>query len=327
MRNRQSHSVVSLLDEAHRIVIDVLDRTGRFEDSILIFTSDNGGVPIIHSDFGHCAPGSNYPLRGGKYSFFEGGIRLTSLIHSRALIPKVKHGTADTGLMSLNDWKVALLSASGHRLNLTEREFDFDHWPRLSSPNITSNRTQSRSELSLQSWKEVKNYVVLFVNPSDNKLYKIIKGPPLKGSGTGYVGRFNSKYTLSEIEQPPELPSSEATYYFTTKIPLVGYRCSPPGCLFNVEDDPQERYNLALKSRYYAATLRYAQMLVNQYSARGLEPRFTSSGHCDWGFYPSPKLFSTDVRSVLYAQSCKAWLLWLYANSTYKPFTDCPEII
>ena len=46
-----------------------------WDNSLVVFHSDNGGEIIFK---GICG-GNNWPLRGGKFSNFEGGIRLLEI--------------------------------------------------------------------------------------------------------------------------------------------------------------------------------------------------------------------------------------------------------
>lgn len=62
--------LVEAMDEAVGEVMKALDKLDLIENSIIIFTSDNGGVSS-GDDFAT----SNLPLRGGKGSLYEGGIR------------------------------------------------------------------------------------------------------------------------------------------------------------------------------------------------------------------------------------------------------------
>ena len=63
---------------------------------------DKGGVEGILCQTGE-AGANNHPLRGGKYSFFEGGIRANSFA-SGGLLPKGVRGTVQHGLMHVADW-------------------------------------------------------------------------------------------------------------------------------------------------------------------------------------------------------------------------------
>jgi arylsulfatase A-like enzyme len=62
--------MIEAMDEGVGLVLDALDRLGLAENTIVIFTSDNGGVCS-----GDSYPSSMLPLRGGKGIQWEGGTR------------------------------------------------------------------------------------------------------------------------------------------------------------------------------------------------------------------------------------------------------------
>ncbi len=62
--------LIEMMDDAVGLVLDALDRLGLAEDTIVCFTSDNGGVAS-----GDSFSSSMLPLRGGKGRQWEGGIR------------------------------------------------------------------------------------------------------------------------------------------------------------------------------------------------------------------------------------------------------------
>lgn len=74
VRQLQRHAVyaamVEAMDEAVGKVLDKLDALGLQDDTIVVFTSDNGGLSTSEG-----SPTSNLPLRGGKGWMYEGGIR------------------------------------------------------------------------------------------------------------------------------------------------------------------------------------------------------------------------------------------------------------
>ncbi len=62
--------MIEAMDDAVGLVLDELDRNGLAENTIVVFTSDNGGVSS-----GDSYSSSMLPLRGGKGRQWEGGIR------------------------------------------------------------------------------------------------------------------------------------------------------------------------------------------------------------------------------------------------------------
>lgn len=75
VRQTQDHPVyagmVEAMDEAVGLVLEAIRRSGQRQNTIVVFTSDNGGVSS-----GDGFATSNLPLRGGKGRQWEGGTRV-----------------------------------------------------------------------------------------------------------------------------------------------------------------------------------------------------------------------------------------------------------
>ena len=69
-------SMVYAVDENIGKLINGLKDNGLYENSLIIFTSDNGGLSTLR----RVAPTSVYPLRAGKGWLYEGGIKIPQLI-------------------------------------------------------------------------------------------------------------------------------------------------------------------------------------------------------------------------------------------------------
>jgi arylsulfatase A-like enzyme len=66
-------AMIESMDDAVGTLLDTLDRLKLSERTIIVFASDNGGN--MYNEVEGVPPTSNRPLRGGKATSFEGGIR------------------------------------------------------------------------------------------------------------------------------------------------------------------------------------------------------------------------------------------------------------
>lgn len=76
-------SMIYALDENIGRLIKKLKEDGLYDNTTIIFTSDNGGLSTVLSRYKNNAPTSVRPLRAGKGWLYEGGIRVPLLIKPR----------------------------------------------------------------------------------------------------------------------------------------------------------------------------------------------------------------------------------------------------
>lgn len=116
-------------------ITETLKRNGMWNNTVLVFVSDNGG-PLDHS--------SNAPLRAGKGHWFEGGVRVVGAVAS-PLLPLERRGTTWSGMAHSSDWYVTLVEgvAGGALPSSTGPRAPDGHnlWPALLA-NATSPRTE-----------------------------------------------------------------------------------------------------------------------------------------------------------------------------------------
>ena len=92
------------LDRGVGTVIQGLKETGKFDNTLIFFLSDNGGATINNS--------SNYPLKGFKGNKFEGGHRVPYFIVWNG---KIKSGIKFDGLASSLDIFATAIDAAGSK--------------------------------------------------------------------------------------------------------------------------------------------------------------------------------------------------------------------
>jgi arylsulfatase A-like enzyme len=88
------------MDEGIGAVLQALRDAGRLDDTLVVFTSDNGGERF--SD--------NWPLVGGKMDLTEGGIRVPWIAHWPAVIGP---GSTSAQHCLTMDWTATMLDAAG----------------------------------------------------------------------------------------------------------------------------------------------------------------------------------------------------------------------
>ncbi|KAJ1358319.1 Sulfatase [Parelaphostrongylus tenuis] len=98
--------MLTAMDFAIGRVIELLKTTGDYENTVIIFTSDNGGT----THFG----ASNYPLRGEKDTLWEGGTKTTTIVHAPRFI---RMNGIRPELFHVVDWHATLLALAGLQID------------------------------------------------------------------------------------------------------------------------------------------------------------------------------------------------------------------
>ena len=115
VRVLQKHAVyaamVEAMDQAVGKVLAQLEASGVADNTIVIFTSDNGGLSTSEG-----SPTSNLPLRGGKGWVYEGGIREPWIVRYPGI---TKPGSVSQEPICSIDLFPTLTSAAGIKVNHT----------------------------------------------------------------------------------------------------------------------------------------------------------------------------------------------------------------
>ncbi|XP_072120226.1 arylsulfatase I-like [Mobula birostris] len=222
---RKYAAMVTCLDEAVGNITLALKRYGYYDNSILIYSTDNGAQPF--------SGGSNWPLRGRKGTYWEGGIRGVGFVHSPLI---EKKGRVSRSLAHITDWYPTLVSLAGGNLSGVSPPLDGHNlWPTISrgkkSPrreilhNIDPLHTPARSG----SWEEGQGLwntaVQAAIRQGD---WKLLTGDP------GYGDWI-----------PPQTHPSLPGTWWNLERQRLGHRRAV--WLFNITADPYEREEVSAR--------------------------------------------------------------------------------
>lgn len=99
-------AMIQSMDDAIGTLLDGLDRLKLADNTIIIFTADNGGN--MYNEVDGTTPTSNRPLRGGKATMFEGGTRVPCVVVWPGI---AKPGSRSDAIIQSEDFYPTLLDA------------------------------------------------------------------------------------------------------------------------------------------------------------------------------------------------------------------------
>lgn len=102
-RNATYAAMIHSMDQAVGRVVGAIDRLGLAEETLIVFTSDNGGLELGGVT-------ENAPLRAGKGSAYEGGVRVPLIVRWPGEVPE---GTACHEPVISNDLFPTILEIAG----------------------------------------------------------------------------------------------------------------------------------------------------------------------------------------------------------------------
>lgn len=194
---------IAQLDWALGEILATLDRLGLANDTLVLFTSDNG--PVVDDGYKDAAVEKlgdhkpSGPFRGGKYSAFEAGTRVPFIVRWPA---RVKPGVSDA-LVSQVDLLASFAGLVGERLTDAQRADSENVLPALlgDAPRGRMLLVEQAGALALRqgSWKYIepsrgaainKNTNIELGNDPAPQLYDLAKDP---GERTNLAARNPAK--------------------------------------------------------------------------------------------------------------------------------------
>ncbi len=154
--------VIHQLDDTVGQLLAALDRLQLSDRTLVIFTSDNGGVMDDgYEDVGKTDYSPNAPLRGGKGTLFEGGHRVPFLARWPR---KIQAGTTNDALITHLDLFATFGAVAGAKLPADAAPDSFDLLPALLGQSKQGREhfvahtggTQGPLTLRVGSWKYIE---------------------------------------------------------------------------------------------------------------------------------------------------------------------------
>lgn len=118
-RQRDYRAAVTCMDDSIGKMLNLLDKKGIADDTIVVFFSDNGGS----------GGADNSPLRGHKAQTWEGGIRVPCIV--RWTGGKVPEGTTNDAFLSSLELVPSFAAATGHEIPDEIILDGYNWWPTL----------------------------------------------------------------------------------------------------------------------------------------------------------------------------------------------------
>ena len=208
---KQYHAMVNVLDDILESLENELREAGLWDDTLLVFTSDNGGPTKLEE-----SGSTNYDLRGGKYSDWEGGVRAVAFV-SGGYLPPERRGVVLDEPVHIADWYATLPALAG----ILELDDDVQggRFPPIDAKNLWY-------VLSGQESHSPRQEIPLSKHALIQGDYKLIWNTQRLVDQSGWTGPIYPNATSVRDDV------------------FVGLDCSD-GCLFDVAKDRGEHFDLA----------------------------------------------------------------------------------
>ncbi len=228
---------VNYLDTQVGVVVAALRARGFWDNMLFVMVSDNGG-PLYAAGNLSAPPalqdiegGNNWPLRGGKGSNTEGGVRVPAFV-TGGILPAASRGTELTGFVSSEDWYPTFCALAGVEAADSRAAAaglpsvdGFNLWPMLSGASASTPRT---AHFLGTPGTDGQTLVQGVIRVADGwKLLLDAVGPSF------WTGQVYPNASSQRAAAPPALACGD---------PATG---TGLGCLFNILTDPHETVNVA----------------------------------------------------------------------------------
>jgi arylsulfatase A-like enzyme len=217
---RSLAGMLAAVDEAIGQIVAALEKNNLRQETLIVFSSDNGGP----------RPGDNTPWRNYKGTIYEGGVRAAAFANWPGHIPA---GVRNREPMHIIDWYPTLIGQAGGNLQQKMPIDGKDVWPMLTakakSPHEAILYVQSpdRAGIRMGDWKLLINASESIadsqpdaIQPAQGKKGKA-KGKAAKGKGKAEPMERVALYNLAnDVGETTNLAGQEPARVATMKAKL-----------------------------------------------------------------------------------------------------------
>jgi len=272
--------MISAMDRGIGQVVEALDQAGIRDNTLIVFCSDNGDKVDIRR-------GSNYPLRDGKGSQYEGGVRSVSFVNS-PLLPKTHY--TNKHLHHIIDWfpTFEALAQDGGAYNGTHDKLGMPIDGVNIWDSITKNVSQ-RNEVLIGKSDPTKYMKVdyneedcIWIGEKHVKQYSVLRHNHWKILAGAAKDQGWSGFRMKEMEDLHNGNNREIIGHQSTVIrsPLDWLNLQ----LYNLEQDPREENNLA--SEHPGIVMELLKRLDEYTVGMVVSPSCSSKGNVSGVWYP-----------------------------------------
>jgi len=269
---RQYNAMVQYMDNEVGKFVKALQDKGMWDNTLLVFISDNGGPTYMSG------AASNEPLRGGKLSDWEGGVRVNAFVSGGMLAENIR-GTKVEGLSHIADWYTTFCTLVG--VDPTDKSAAEVGLPPVDGvdlmPLITGEKKNVRDEIYLSRKALIVGDMKLIVgtipfNHWSGPVYPNNTCAPCKLGKCddcpqpGFMSGYWLPCTDAGCFSAREDGASSAGGEYPREMEHFGgwtYNCTGPGrlgCLFNLTADPNEHSDL-IEQQSEVAEIMYTRLL------------------------------------------------------------------
>ncbi|XP_012523879.1 arylsulfatase B [Monomorium pharaonis] len=245
LKRRKYASVVATLDKSIGRVVDALKRKNMLNNTIILFMTDNGAQTTGYLE----NYGSNYPLRGLKFSLFEGGIRGAACIYSPLILNSSR---ISTQLFHITDWLPTLYSAAGGNPSDLDQLDGIDQWSAIKGEktrkrkSILVNIQEDKAEAAL-----IRNYKLVRDKSDYQKHYNYYSGNDVSYPEYNVTSVLTSPAASAIASVSTRLLTASKVKALRKRAMIVCKNvtnvssCTNRTCLFNINKDPCEITDLS----------------------------------------------------------------------------------